>query len=320
MPKETCGTRIATGIPILVRPLPTAASPARLRFFPATGADPRNHAEPMTTYAVDPARSIAPHRTLQRFLAVSVLVHAALLFGFAMPGRSPSNDAKTTSMTVSIVPREPIESVVPQRSKEPLPKLTERPLRPTPQSSPAAVPVAAALTPVPMPVPTPAPVPSADARPLAVAVADSGPLPAPGPSIPGSLPAAPTPVAAIAPVALTAAPPAPPERRGKPSTLWLAEYTQVMTNQVARVRTYPQIARLRGWEGTTVVTVQLAPDGSILDARVAQSSGHEVLDRQAISMVRRAEPMPPLPAASAGGSAGPLEVRLPIVFALASRD
>jgi protein TonB len=154
--------------------------------------------------------------------------------------------------------------------------------------------------------------PAPEARPIAVA--EPAPHPPNGPTI-ASPPVAVAPTPAE-PVARVASAPAAPERRGKPSTLWLAEYER----QVARVKSYPQIARIRGWEGTTVVMVQLAPDGTILDARVAESSGHEVLDRQAISMVRRAEPAPPWPAAGSGGSNGPFEVRLPIVFALASRD
>jgi protein TonB len=146
------------------------------------------------------------------------------------------------------------------------------------------------------------------------------PTPTPAPPAtaavpPEAAPAAPAAAPAATTVAAVAATTEVRERRGKPSTLWLANYTKTISGQVGRLKRYPSIARLRGWQGTAVISIQLAADGSVLQVRVEQSSGHDVLDSQALAMVRQAEPLPPYPEQHDGD---PLTVRLPIVFALAN--
>ncbi|MGQ0800666.1 MAG: energy transducer TonB [Pseudomarimonas sp.] len=50
---------------------------------------------------------------------------------------------------------------------------------------------------------------------------------------------------------------------------------------------YPRIALSRGWEGTVMLLVLVAADGSVEDVRVDRSSGHRALDQQALRHVRR---------------------------------
>jgi len=50
---------------------------------------------------------------------------------------------------------------------------------------------------------------------------------------------------------------------------------------------YPLIARRRGWEGTVDVGLVLLADGRVERASVRQSSGFEVLDREALTVARR---------------------------------
>ena len=45
---------------------------------------------------------------------------------------------------------------------------------------------------------------------------------------------------------------------------------------------YPRRARLRGWEGTVIISLRILPDGHLSDIRVADSSGISVLDRAAL--------------------------------------
>ncbi|QDU83671.1 transport protein TonB [Planctomycetes bacterium Pla163] len=49
---------------------------------------------------------------------------------------------------------------------------------------------------------------------------------------------------------------------------------------------YPRLARRRGWEGSVFVDLRVGADGSVLDATVATSSGHSVLDEAALAAVR----------------------------------
>ena len=68
---------------------------------------------------------------------------------------------------------------------------------------------------------------------------------------------------------------------------------------------YPPRARRNGWEGTVVLDVRVAPDGTCAEASILTSSGHDVLDKAALRMIR-----------SARFSHGPGRVRQPISFSL----
>lgn len=95
----------------------------------------------------------------------------------------------------------------------------------------------------------------------------------------------------------------------------LAAYGRNIAGAVAAHQRYPRVAQIRQWQGTTLLQLELAADGQLQSVRVLSSSGHEILDRQAIDMVRAASPLPPLPSSLAGRS---LTVDVPVVFKLAS--
>jgi protein TonB len=50
---------------------------------------------------------------------------------------------------------------------------------------------------------------------------------------------------------------------------------------------YPEEAREWNWSGTTLVQVLMGANGSMKDVSVQRSSGFDVLDNQALKMVRR---------------------------------
>ena len=95
----------------------------------------------------------------------------------------------------------------------------------------------------------------------------------------------------------------------------LAAYGRELAAAVAARQRYPRVALLRQWQGTSVLQLELAADGRLLEIRVISSSGHDTLDRQALDMVREALPLPSMPAALAGR---PLTVDVPVVFKIAS--
>jgi protein TonB len=55
---------------------------------------------------------------------------------------------------------------------------------------------------------------------------------------------------------------------------------------------YPSFARSRGLQGTVVVSISAAPDGTVTSASVARSSGSPDLDRYAVSWIRSRWRMP----------------------------
>jgi TonB family C-terminal domain len=47
----------------------------------------------------------------------------------------------------------------------------------------------------------------------------------------------------------------------------------------------------RPWEGKVVPEAVICEDGTILECQVAESSGHGILDRDVVSVLRRASPL-----------------------------
>jgi len=58
---------------------------------------------------------------------------------------------------------------------------------------------------------------------------------------------------------------------------------------------YPRIARRRGLEGKVIVSFVICADGTARDVKIIESSGHKILDNNAIACVKRAAPFPPPP-------------------------
>jgi periplasmic protein TonB len=69
---------------------------------------------------------------------------------------------------------------------------------------------------------------------------------------------------------------------------WLA---QTIWNQIEKYKRYPSKARQREWEGKVVLEAVIRQDGTILDLRVAESSGHEILDRNALDVLWKLTPL-----------------------------
>lgn len=75
---------------------------------------------------------------------------------------------------------------------------------------------------------------------------------------------------------------------------------------------YPRLARRRGLEGLTVLLLQVAADGRVTSARVAESSGHAILDEAALAAVRAWRLTP----ATEDGRAIADTIRVPMRFRL----
>ncbi len=69
---------------------------------------------------------------------------------------------------------------------------------------------------------------------------------------------------------------------------WLAES---LWSRIEELKRYPRQARARRWEGKVVLEAVIRHDGTILECLIAESSGHGVLDQDAISVLRKASPL-----------------------------
>jgi protein TonB len=100
-------------------------------------------------------------------------------------------------------------------------------------------------------------------------------------------------------------PPA-PETRAPPKNDRLGQFSEAGSNvynalvfgHLQRFKRYPSAAR--GKSGTVVVRFVLNRAGDVIESAVTKSSGNDVLDREAIAILRRASPFPAFPAAKSG--------------------
>jgi protein TonB len=69
---------------------------------------------------------------------------------------------------------------------------------------------------------------------------------------------------------------------------WLRDSILARIQQLKR---YPSRAKMHDWEGKVIVQAVIREDGSIVDLMVAESSGHEVLDQDALLVVKTASPL-----------------------------
>jgi protein TonB len=76
-----------------------------------------------------------------------------------------------------------------------------------------------------------------------------------------------------------------------------ASYMEAWRRKVERIGNlnYPQAARELGLFGSLILHVAVRADGSLEGVRVVRSSGHDVLDQAAVSIVQLAAPFAPFP-------------------------
>ena len=75
----------------------------------------------------------------------------------------------------------------------------------------------------------------------------------------------------------------------------LGEYRLGLAREARRFKRYPTVARENAWTGVVVLTIQGAASAATPTVLVDQSSGHAVLDAQALEMVEKATRLAPLP-------------------------
>jgi periplasmic protein TonB len=218
---------------------------------------------------------VSDNRPFHYAMAASLALHAAALFSIP--------DLLDTARRAAAIP----------------PQLIARLMAPEPEvQKPAPVPPPIAAQP-PKPVAKKAVKPAP--RPIEAPVArEVVPQPAPPPvqeavEIPTVAAAAPTPPA----------PPAPPAPA--PETLSRDQYRVRLIDEARRHKRYPPLARENNWQGDVRVSVAIAANGRP-SVTLQGSSGHEVLDRQALEMFTQAARAVPVPPALRGKEFS-LEVR-----------
>ena len=116
-------------------------------------------------------------------------------------------------------------------------------------------------------------------------------------------------------VAVPAAPSTQPQESPKAtdegSTNAIATYVQAIQKRISNTISYPYEARENNWQGTVKLNLVLEKDGSLKEAKVEQSSGYDVFDKDAVNTALILAPFDPF---SSEIDLEELVVTIPIVY------
>lgn len=107
------------------------------------------------------------------------------------------------------------------------------------------------------------------------------------------------------------APPAQPEGHEAPAQD-VQSYRRAIMARLEAWRFYPDAALRRDWQGSGVVLFRIERSGRLLDATIANSTGHGALDKAALGIVQRAAPFPAIP----DSLPDELAITMPVTFLL----
>jgi protein TonB len=94
----------------------------------------------------------------------------------------------------------------------------------------------------------------------------------------------------------------------KAKSRYLAEHFAFIRDKILQNVVYPPLARRLGWQGKVVLSFVINPNGTIKETQVAQGSGHEVLDQNALEALKGSVPFPQPPVEA--------RITIPIVYRL----
>ena len=86
-----------------------------------------------------------------------------------------------------------------------------------------------------------------------------------------------------------------------------------LKDDLARHFKYPRLAKMRSWEGTVLLDLQIETDGKISRVTLAQSSGYAMLDNNAIATFNR---IGNVRGAQQWLEGGNMELQLPVIYRL----
>lgn len=216
---------------------------------------------------------------LMATILLSLTLHAAA-FGL-LPDFFKEFAKPAKQLTVELLPPPPPKPVVPPpeppkpkpEKPKPLPKKVLPPPKPLPVIQPKAE------------IPPPVHAPEPPLPPQVIAAAPKASEPTPAVTVPP--PPQPAPAVETKPRLM---PPPPPDLE-----VVRSNYGNELSREFAKHKQYPRVARMRGWQGTSRIELQIDATGAVTAINILESSGFEILDKQAIESVQKALPLPPIP-------------------------
>jgi len=86
-----------------------------------------------------------------------------------------------------------------------------------------------------------------------------------------------------------------------------------LVRRLEQYKRYPSDAQSRGVEGVVMLNFSVDRNGRVLAHEIVRSSGHPELDKEVVSMIERAQPLPPFPPSMTEEK---LDLTVPIRFSL----
>jgi len=273
-------------------------------------------------------------------LAASILLHVGGLVGLVALQRSAPRPVEEPAIAVNLTPEDPaarvgaragvdwespagqaaLAALLEARREAALmselviaparrPRAAGRPSAPAPVSAPSSAAARAEPSIAPPAPPTPRP-----PAPATAALEPPAVAPAPVASGQPAAPAPPTPATGARIGAQPDAPAAAPVPATNASADAVADadpsYLDAVFERLKRLKDYPGLAKYRT-SGRVLVAFTVARDGTVLSAEVRRSSGYSFLDKAGLDLIRRASPLPALPASLPRES---LAILIPINF------
>ncbi|MEM1111914.1 MAG: energy transducer TonB [Pseudomonadota bacterium] len=90
-------------------------------------------------------------------------------------------------------------------------------------------------------------------------------------------------------------------------------YAATLLAWLGQHKEYPRRARVRKQQGTALLYIEINRQGEVLNYRIHQSSGYKMLDKETLAMLKRAQPLPAMPASITGET---MELIAPVEFFL----
>ena len=255
-------------------------------------------------------------------LAISVLLHSSVYYGlpYLRSETPPPLERIEITLDTALQPQAaaPAPAVAPPPEVEPVPE----PPPPKPIVKPEPKPKKEKPVETPPVLATEAPEASDDyvvpaapepevTEPEVTAPEEPAPMPEPVPQASTSPVSPPDTTVSSAPAAAAVSSAQPTEATA--AEAWNG-YGQLLYNLVGKNKNYPQIAIRRSWEGEVRIYAKFIV-GKLVDVTIVTSSGHEVLDEEALAMVRKAAKQLPVSGDLARKS---FTVTIPVAFKLFS--
>ena len=246
---------------------------------------------------------LAGERALFWCVLASIALHALVLLGLSWRG-TPAPPAKALLVLTArlapfaAAPRAPVQPPPPELAPPPPPEPASAPRPALTKSAATPAPAVNRTAPVePVKVPQPESAPGAPGAEASAAPSAAPIQTRPAPQAPAGSPA-------------TEAAAKPGNEADKGT---LEQYRLALIVATRRYKRYPAIAMEKGWQGKVEVHMVIGANGMIASALIKTGSGHDILDNQALDMLKKGKTTVPIPAGLRGRE---FDFDVPVIFNL----